>query len=282
MFFNSDSCLSFPVLLSLVKAGLIAVLGCCFVHITAKGLHRIVSGRTSVHVGLLIQKLVFYGLMFLLMLSVLSELGFNITALLGTAGIIGIAIGFAARTSVANIISGIFLLFEQVFIVGDYITVNSLSGTIESIDLLSAKIRTDDGLLIRIPHEMLLTGPVTSRADLQPRRCILTVVSRTNVSEAVLSLLKNYTHILKKPGTALFVDEMSRGLYTMRYIFWVAHNATDYVNYHLIAHLAQQCMGKSIAIQALYLNAPVLPIVLVNQAYEVPVQQSGDALKQKE
>ena len=191
MFFNNDSSLfCYPILWSLVKAVVLGIVGFFVIRGIARVMHTVVIGHTSTHVGVVIEKLVFYALMFLLVLGVLSELGINVTGLLGTAGVIGIGVGFAARTSVANIISGLFLLLEQTFIVGDYITVNSLSGTIESIDLLSAKVRTDDGLLIRIPHEMLLTGPVTSRADLQPRRYILTVVSRTNVSETVLSLLK--------------------------------------------------------------------------------------------
>src|SRR5690606_5673164 len=94
--------------------------------------------------GMIAGKLVFYGGFAILAVSVMNELGFSLAPLLGAAGIVGIAVGFASQTSVSNIISGLFLTTEQPFVVGDTIIVGNTQGTVLSIDMLSIKLRTSD------------------------------------------------------------------------------------------------------------------------------------------
>lgn len=74
---------------------------------------RIVTNRFSPQSELLIVRFVYYLSMLILLVSVLNEFGFKLSALLGAAGVVGIAIGFASQTSVSNIISGIFLISES-------------------------------------------------------------------------------------------------------------------------------------------------------------------------
>ncbi|MFB6240092.1 MAG: mechanosensitive ion channel family protein, partial [Gemmatimonadota bacterium] len=80
-------------------------------------------------------------------------------------GILGIALGFASQTSVSNIISGFFLMAEQPFVVDDIIQVGGTGGTIgrvQSIDMLSVKLRTFDNKFVRIPNESLIKTEVTT------------------------------------------------------------------------------------------------------------------------
>jgi small-conductance mechanosensitive channel len=92
------------------------------------------------------------------------------TALLGAAGIVGIAVGFASQTSVSNIISGLFLISEKPFAMGDVIKIGGTTGIIQSIDLLSIKIRTFDNLFVRIPNEKILSSEVTNITRFPIRR----------------------------------------------------------------------------------------------------------------
>ncbi|MFC1605082.1 mechanosensitive ion channel family protein, partial [Planctomycetota bacterium] len=103
-------------------------------------------------------------------LAVLHQSGYKLTALLGAAGIAGIAIGFASQTSVSNIISGLFLISEKPFAVGEIIQVGSTKGAILSIDLLSVKLRTFDNHLIRLPNEMLIKSEVRNITRFPIRR----------------------------------------------------------------------------------------------------------------
>ena len=103
-------------------------------------------------------------------MAVLGELGVKLTALLGAAGIVGIAVGFASQTSVSNIISGLFLISEKPFAIGDVLKVGGTTGIIQSIDLLSIKIRTFDNLFVRIPNEKILSSEVTNITRFPIRR----------------------------------------------------------------------------------------------------------------
>jgi small-conductance mechanosensitive channel len=120
--------------------------------------------------GLVAGKLVFYPLALVIVVSVLRELGFSLAPLLGAAGILGIALGFASQTSVSNIISGFFLLAEEPFRVGDVITVGDVTGSVLTIDMLSVKIRTFDNKMVRIPNESLVKSQVTTVTRFPIRR----------------------------------------------------------------------------------------------------------------
>ncbi|MEM1054113.1 MAG: mechanosensitive ion channel family protein [Bacteroidota bacterium] len=83
--------------------------------------------------------------------TVLSIVGFDIRALLAGAGIAGLAIGFGAQTLVKDVISGFFLLFDDTLGVGDLITFNGETATVEYVGLRLIKARKFDGELLMIP-----------------------------------------------------------------------------------------------------------------------------------
>jgi small-conductance mechanosensitive channel len=112
--------------------------------------------RFSQHIGLLVGNIVFYSGLIFVIVTVLHEFGFNVAALLGAAGVLGIAVGFASQTSVSNIISGFFLLLERPFSVGDVIKSGDVVGYVEAVDLLSVRVRTFDNKMVRLPNEMVL------------------------------------------------------------------------------------------------------------------------------
>ena len=76
-----------------------------------------------------------YVILFITGVTILYELNINISGLLGAAGVIGIAVGFAAQTSISNIISGLFLMIEHPFKLGDYIVCEDAEGKVTSINL---------------------------------------------------------------------------------------------------------------------------------------------------
>jgi small-conductance mechanosensitive channel len=116
------------------------------------------------------RKIIVYAGFVIVLMTVLAELGVKLTAILGAAGIVGIAVGFASQTSVSNIISGLFLISEKPFAVGDVIRIGSTTGIILSIDLLSIKLRTFDNLFVRIPNEKILSSEVTNITRFPIRR----------------------------------------------------------------------------------------------------------------
>ncbi len=78
---------------------------------------------------------------------VLTELGLDIGALLATAGIAGLAIGFGAQKLVRDTITGFFIIVENQYGVGEYITIGPVTGMVTDMGLRITKLRSDDGLV---------------------------------------------------------------------------------------------------------------------------------------
>ncbi len=90
-------------------------------------------------------------LVLLVTVTTLSNSGIDVTPLLASAGILGLAIGFGAQTLVRDIVSGIFFLIDDAFRVGEYVEFGDLRGTVEGITLRSVKLRHHLGQLQTIP-----------------------------------------------------------------------------------------------------------------------------------
>jgi len=83
---------------------------------------------------------------------VLKEAGFDITPLLASAGIVGLAVGFGAQTLVKDIISGFFLILEGQFNEGDKVEINGKKGVVEKISLRTISLRGEKKELYIIPN----------------------------------------------------------------------------------------------------------------------------------
>jgi len=147
-----------------------AAVGLLLVRLLAVGTQRYLMRKSTPQRRMVVRKIIGYSGFVLVVLAVLGELGVKLTALLGAAGIVGIAVGFASQTSVSNIISGLFLISEKPFSLGDIIRIGTTTGIIQSIDLLSIKIRTFDNLFVRIPNEKILSSEVTNITRFPIRR----------------------------------------------------------------------------------------------------------------
>jgi small-conductance mechanosensitive channel len=131
---------------------------------------RAVRKKLSPQANMLLRKGIFYVGSICIIISILYQLGYTLMAVLGAAGVAGIIIGFASQTSISNIISGVFLISEQPFQVGDLIKVGDTKGVVLSIDLLSIKLRTFDNQLVRIPNENLIKSQVNNITRFPIRR----------------------------------------------------------------------------------------------------------------
>ena len=154
----------------LIRAGLLLFAGIPIVWMVSRWVRSYVTKVYNPQKGLVVGKLVFYPLVLVILVSVLREVGFSLAPLLGAAGILGIALGFASQTSVSNIISGFFLLAEEPFQVGDVIEVGNVTGSVLTIDMLSVKIRTFDNKMVRIPNESLVKSQFTNITRFPIRR----------------------------------------------------------------------------------------------------------------
>lgn len=139
-----------------LRAAVMLLIGMPLVYMASRATRAWMTGRVHAQAGLVTGKLMLYGGFMIVAVSTLRELGFSLAPLLGAAGVLGIALGFASQTSVSNVISGLFLIAERPFMVDDLIEVGGVIGRVVSIGTLSVQLRTFDNRMVRIPNETLV------------------------------------------------------------------------------------------------------------------------------
>jgi small-conductance mechanosensitive channel len=158
------------LVLAIVWALLIIIAGLIVARLASRAVNRFFKNSASPHMAMMAQRGTYYLLLALFMLWALYELGFSIGVLLGAAGILTVAIGFASQTSMSNLISGLFLIGEKPFEIGDLIKVDQTVGEVLSIGLLSIKLRMFDNTYVRIPNETIIKNQVSTLTKFPIRR----------------------------------------------------------------------------------------------------------------
>jgi len=162
-------------LMTLVRVLLILLVGLLLARLAGRAAARIAFKRGGPQAAMVIRRLVYWPLLAIVLVMVLHQLGFRLGVLLGAAGVLTVAVGFASQTSASNLISGLFLIAERPFVVGDLIQVADVTGEVLSIDLLSVKLRTFDNLYVRVPNEEIIKTHVTNLTHFPIRRVDLQV-----------------------------------------------------------------------------------------------------------
>ena len=207
--------------------GALVLFGWPFLAWASRRVNRIMSRRYAPQTGMLVGKAVYYGGTALLLVTILNQLGFSLAPLLGAAGVMGVALGFASQTSVANVISGLFLIAEQPFAVGDIITVGDITGEVLSIDLLSVKIRQFDNRYVRIPNESIIKAPMINATRFPVRRLelLVSVAYREDVARVrtiLLEIARQHPLCLDAPAPLVIFKGFGDSAIELKLLCWAA------------------------------------------------------------
>lgn len=155
---------------TIIHCVLLLGIGLPLIKFTGYLIRKGLKNRVSMQSIMLLSKSVVYLGSTIIVLMTLQRAGVQLGTLLGAAGIAGVAIGFASQTSLSNLISGLFLVWERPFSVGDVLESGTDRGIVHSIDLLSVQLRTYNNQLIRIPNEVLIKSAFTNVTRFPIRR----------------------------------------------------------------------------------------------------------------
>jgi small-conductance mechanosensitive channel len=224
--FRSESLETYIIALIIFVVGI--VLARVIANVVARGLRQ----RGSEHMVAVGKKVTFYTLLLLASFAALTHLGVKLTGLLTAAGIFTVAIGFAAQTSVSNVISGLFLLVDRPFSINDTVKIDTTIGTVLSIDLLSTRVRTFDNLVVRIPNETLLKSTITNYTLFDVRRIEIpvAVAYSTDLSQAknvLEKVMRANQVVLDEPAPAVLIDLLADSGINLLIRAWVIR--TDFV-----------------------------------------------------
>lgn len=116
------------------------------------------SGKKEV-VNLII-KILYFVIIIIALLCILAQLGFNISAIIASLGIGGLAVALATKDIIANFFASILLLFDNSFSQGDWIEVSGIEGTVVETGLRKTTIRTFDNCLVFLPNSTIMGANV--------------------------------------------------------------------------------------------------------------------------
>lgn len=136
-----------------------------------------------------------YIIYFIAFTAIIKFFGIEVTGLIATAGVGGLALGFGAQSLVRDIITGFFILFEEQFGVGHYVEVDGVDGIVEEMALRVTKIRDFSGDLHIIPNGKI--SRVTNKSAGKMRALVEIPIAYEENIDSAINVLKEASEKLK-------------------------------------------------------------------------------------
>lgn len=194
----------------------------------ATTLRRVLDRSASIDPGLQSVLLKSFRVVTLIFIGtiVLDQLGLNVTVLIGGLGIAGVIAGFAARDSLENFISGVTILVDQPFRVGDYIEIEDEYGQVHEITLRSTRIRTVRNEIIVLPNSEMITQRVVNHTMRNVLRLDIEfgIAYKEHPEEArqvLLPLTEDDERVFSEPSPSVVVTSMSDSSVDMALRFYI-------------------------------------------------------------
>ena len=165
----------------------------------------------------------------------LDVLGVSPQSLATAFGLAGVAIGFALRDIVSNLVAGVLLISSQEFAVGDQIVVGETEGTVEQVDLRATRIRTYDGRMVIVPNGLIYTSQVINNTESPFRRASVFFhlgygVDLTLVQPIVLDAVITVHGVAASPPPTMRVNDLAAGAILLEARFWTDSKRLDFMN----------------------------------------------------
>ncbi|MGP9831838.1 mechanosensitive ion channel family protein [Marinobacter sp. GH_1] len=134
--------------------------------------------------------------------AILAQFGFDVLSIVAGLGIVGIAVGFAAQSTLSNFIAGITLLIERPFRIGDWVSINGQDGKVVKIALRTTWLRTRDNIFTMIPNDSVASSDIVNYSAEGSTRLNIPVgiaykESARAAREVIMPVLLSHPEVLK-------------------------------------------------------------------------------------
>lgn len=151
---------------------------------------------------------------------------FNVTAFLTGLGILGFTVGFALQNIMQNFVSGVILLVQQPFKVGNNVGIAGFDGTVLKIGLRTTEMKTLDGRIVFLPNADVLSQPIINYTRADFRRVDLNVsvpyeVNPEMIRSVILDETKQVPGFVESPEPLVLFHTMGASSIDLTLLFWV-------------------------------------------------------------
>ncbi len=150
---------------------------------------------------------------------------------IGSLGVAGVIAGVALKDLVSSMFSGMLISVDKSFAVGDYVTIQNISGTVESIDFLTTKLITDEGKKVHVPNQLIFSAPFTNYSASGQRKVFLDIQIPNNqdlqkVSDLILKEIKSFDFADHVDETQVLIQKQSFGIFFLQARFFMKSGAS--------------------------------------------------------
>lgn len=153
-------------------------------------------GKSGITAAKLLNSFVKYGMAILVILAILSTLGVDTSVLIASAGITALVIGLGAQSLIADIIAGIFIVFEGEFRVGDIVVIDGWRGTVQEIGMRTIKIM-DYGGNVKIVNNSSVSSVINQTKELSLAKAVISIEYGDSIPRVELVISQNLDKIKK-------------------------------------------------------------------------------------
>jgi len=150
----------------------------------------------------------------LLIIAFLQHMGLDMGSFLTGLGIAGIIFGIAFQETLGNLLSGVMIVMNAPFRIGDYIDAGSYSGTVKDMDMICVVLATADNKKITLSNKLVWGSPIFNYTNVKNRGITMEVrvsygSDLEKVKQVIFSILDSYKEVLPTPAPVIKVDKLS-------------------------------------------------------------------------
>lgn len=219
---------NFNMLIQLAIHSIVLIVGLKFINEIARNIkEKIIADSntsTKIHLLFVISRIIKVLFVILTIASFLQVNGYSLTSLMTGLGITGLAIGFAAKESLACILGSFSIMLDNIYKIGDYVEINGYEGVVESINFRSTKLRTANNALITIPNNIPADTIVQNRSNAKHFRILQNFDIEYDTSDEkinlAMALIKQACENNKKlqKGVHIFISNLGENSITIQLI----------------------------------------------------------------
>lgn len=217
---------------NLLSAVVILILSLYLARLLSNILRRVLQRRMApggvIH---LLGQLTFWAIIIAGTITALERF-FPVTAFLAGLGILGFTVGFALQDIMKNFASGVILLLQQPFHIGETIGVKGFDGTVMAIDLRSTEMRAADGRVVILPNADVLANPIVNYSRANQRRVDLSLnlahgCEPSTVRRIILEAIEGVEGFIREPEPVIVFNSLTDSALELNVYFWVDVTKND-------------------------------------------------------
>ena len=201
-------------------------------------------------------------------LIIAQEWGYDVKGFLAGLGLVGFAVAMGAQDTITNMLSGLFLVVDKSISVGDWISTDSVEGTVEEMSFRTTKIRTFEQSLITVPNSLLANNPITNYTQRGMRRIRFTlgvtystsVEQLEAVTEKIDAMLRDHPDVVTDTVFVHFKTFNDSSLDILVYCFTGAMGYGEYmnvrqdINYKIMTIMEEESVSAAFPSTSIYIE----------------------------